>query len=159
MEWDAESASARCERLGADAISCYATTGKENLPFAEVMPAKSITLWEDYASKKNVVPWICTGWNCRPRMETENPWMKYYSDSTNCLDASPEDIRKFMISGIDWVRDHPGEAEANTVLVYAWNEFDEGYGAICPTLGEDGEPVLDRLHAVRDALKKAAENQ
>ncbi len=152
MDWNADSASAVCEKLGADALSCYATVGKDNLPFAEVIPPQSIVHWETYASKKDVVPWICTGWNSRPRMESKNPWMKYYSDSTNCQDATPEDIKQFLISGIEWVQSNRSKVGANTVLVYAWNEHDEGYGAICPTLGKDGKPVLDRLYAVKEAL-------
>ena len=153
MEWNADTASAVCERLGADAISCYATVGKDNLPFAEFIPPQSIANWESYASKQQVVPWISTGWNCRPRMESENPWMRYYSDSTNCQDATPEDIKQFLITGIEWVKANKNKVSANTVLMYAWNEHDEGFGAICPTLGKDGKPNLDRLQAVKEVLK------
>ena len=159
MEWNADSAAARCSRLGADAISCYATVGKDNLPFADYMPSQSLTLWNTFAARKEIVPWICTGWNCRPRMESQNPWMQYYSDSTSCQDASPEDIKNIIISGIEWVQNNRENASANTVLIYAWNEFDEGYGAVCPTLGKDGEPVLDRLYAVKGALMEATEHK
>jgi len=155
MEWNADSASAVCDRLGADAISCYATVGKDNLPFAEVIPPQSIIHWKIYASKQDVVPWICTGWNCRPRMDSENPWTQYYSDSTNCQDATPEDIKQFLISGIEWIQSNRSKAGGNTVLVYAWNEYDEGYGAICPTLGKEGKPVLERLYAVKEAINEA----
>jgi hypothetical protein len=48
---------------------------------------------------------------------------------------------------MEWSRDHASKA----VIVYAWNEYDEG-GWIGPTLHADEE----RLSAVRDALESAA---
>ena len=157
MEWSAKGASEYCDKIGADALSCYATMGKDNLPFAEFMPAHSIKTWEQYATKKPVVPWVCTGWNCRPRMESPNPWTKYYADSTNCQDASPKDIRDFLVSTIKWTQSNRDKAVANTILVYAWNEHDEGFGAICPTLGKDGKPNTERLEAVKEALRGGAD--
>jgi hypothetical protein len=152
MEWSAEKGAEYCDRIGADALSCYAFMGKDNLPFSEFIPDSSIRKWEEYSLKKPVVPWISTGWNARPRMESPNPWTRYYADSTNCLDASPEDIRNFLVSGISWVKSNRDKVPANTVLMYAWNEFDEGFGAICPTLGKDGKPDTLRLSAVKDAI-------
>jgi len=156
MEWSADIAAEYCEKLGADAISCYASLGKDNLPFAEYIPPQSIKNWEDYALKKAVVPWVSTGWNARPRMDSPNPWTKYYADSTNCQDAAPEDIRNFLVTAIDWTQTNRKAAMANTVLMYAWNEHDEGYGAICPTLGKDGKPDTKRIEAVKAAINKQA---
>jgi hypothetical protein len=152
MDWGADSAAAYCDKIGADAISSYAATGKDNLPFAEIIPPQSKINWEAYASKKAVVPWICTGWNPTPRMESQNPWSQYYSNATNCQDASPEDIKAFLLSGIEWTISNPTRAVANTIIMYAWNEHDEGFGAICPTLGTNGKPNTERLDAVKEAL-------
>jgi hypothetical protein len=153
MEWSAEKAAEYCSKIGADALSCYAFLGKDNLPFNEFIPKASIAKWEEYSLKKEIVPWISTGWNARPRMESENPWTIYYADSTNCQDASPEDIKNFLVSGVEWTKSNPDKAKANTVLIYAWNEHDEGFGAICPTLGKDGKPNTERLDAVKEALR------
>ena len=153
MEWSADLAVDYCERIGADAISCYATLGKDNRPFAEIIPQKSIALWESYSTKKPVVPWVCTGWNARPRMESPNPWTQYYSDSTNCQDATAEEIADFLLTAIDWTQSNRDAAAANTVLMYAWNEHDEGYGSICPTLGKDGKPDTERIDAIKLTLK------
>ncbi len=153
MEWSADLASEYCDKLGADAISCYATLGKDTRPFAEIIPPQSLILWESYATKKAVVPWVSTGWNAKPRMDSPNPWTKYYADSTNCQDATPEDIRNFLHTAIKWTQSNRNATVANTILMYAWNEHDEGYGAICPTLGKDGKPNTERLNAVKDALK------
>lgn len=153
MEWSAQKAADYCQEIGGDALSCYTSMGKDNLPFAEFIPGASIAMWEKYALKGEIVPWVSTGWNPGPRMESPNPWSMYYADSTSCQDAAPKDIKNFLISAIDWTKANKDRAAANTILVYAWNEFDEGFGAVCPTLGTDGKPNTDRLEAVKEALK------
>jgi len=153
MDWSANAAADYCNAIGADAISSYAAGGQNNLPFAEIIPSQSQANWEAYALKKAIVPWICTGWNPRPRMESPNPWGGYYSEATICQDASPADIKDFLISGIKWTVFNRNKAVANSIIIYAWNEHDEGYGAICPTLGADGTPNRERLDAVKEALQ------
>lgn len=153
MDWSANAAADYCNAIGADAISSYAAGGQNNLPFEEVIPSQSQANWEAYALKKAIVPWICTGWNPRPRMESPNPWSGNYSEATICQDASPADIKDFLISGIKWTLFNRNKAVANSIIIYAWNEHDEGYGAICPTLSEDGTPNTQRLDTVKEALQ------
>jgi len=152
MDWHAQTATDYCNEIGADAISSYATLGENNKPFAEIIPDQSIKNWEAYSSKKEMVPWVCTGWNPTPRMESENPWSKYYSDATNCQDAKPQDLKDFLLSAIEWTNLNKMKARANTIIIYAWNEHDEGYGAICPTLGENNLPNTERLDAISSAI-------
>lgn len=154
MDWGAGSASEYCNKIGADAISSYAALGKNNRPFAEIIPPQSITNWESFAEKKAVVPWVCTGWNAKPRIETPVPWYKNYSGAANCQDASPKDLKDFLGSAIDWTISNRSKAEANTIIIYAWNEFDEGFGAICPTMGTNGMPDTKRLDAISTAIRK-----
>jgi len=153
MDWSANAAADYCNAIGADAVSSYAAGGQNNLPFAEIIPPHSQSNWEAYALKKAIVPWICTGWNPRPRMESPNPWSGYYSEATICQDASPADIKDFLISGIKWTVFNRNKAVANSIIIYAWNEHDEGFGAICPTLGTDGTPNCERLNAIKEALQ------
>ncbi len=152
MDWNAQSAIDYCDKIGADAISSYAALGKDNLPFAEIIPEQSKKNWAAYAEKKEIVPWVCTGWNPKPRMESVNPWSQYYSDSTNCQDAKPEDLKDFLLSAIEWTNKNKNKAVAKTVIIYAWNEHDEGFGAICPTLGSNGQPNTERLDAISSAI-------
>lgn len=162
MDWEATAAANYCNKIGADAISSYAALGNNNRPFADVIPAQSKANWESFAAKKPVVPWVCTGWNPKPRMETPNPWSAYYSDATNCQDATPINIKEFLFSAISWTQTNKTKAVANTIIIYAWNEHDEGYGAICPTLGNDGNPNTERLDAVKEAISiklKEKQNQ
>lgn len=155
MDWSADAAADYCNKIGADAISSYASVGKNDLPFSEIMPSQSKANWESYAAKKEIVPWVSTGWNPRPRMESTNPWSQYYSEATSCQDATPKDLKDFVASGMEWTKSNKNKAVANTLIIYAWNEFDEGYGAICPTLGTDGSPNTQRLQAVATAISEA----
>ncbi len=45
------------------------------------------------------------------------------------------ELAAHLHKGLTWVHDHPGEARAHAVLIYAWNENDES-GWIVPTLSE-----------------------
>lgn len=153
MDWGADSAADYCTEIGADAISSYAALGKDDQPFKEIIPPQSMANWESFSEKKAVVPWVCTGWNAEPRMETPVPWYAGYSDATNCQDATPADLKDFLSSAIDWTNSNRSKAVANTILIYAWNEFDEGFGAICPTLGINGKPNTERLDAISVAIR------
>lgn len=152
MGWDVNSTYNYCAEIGADAISSYAELGKENLPYAKVIPTQSLKRWNEYAAVGQIVPWVCTGWNPKPRMVSDNPWSKYYSDDTNCQDARIDDLKDFLISAIVWTKSNRDKTNSNTILMYAWNEFDEGFGAICPTLGADGKPNTDRLDAISSVI-------
>ncbi len=59
-----------------------------------------------------------------------------------------------MASALEWNRTNPKAGEANAVIIYAWNEFDEG-GWICPTLSE-GTGRLDAIRRVLTAAEKQA---
>jgi hypothetical protein len=48
---------------------------------------------------------------------------------------------------------NPDLTPANAVIIYAWNENDEG-GWLIPTLDPDGTPNLERIGAARAALKE-----
>jgi hypothetical protein len=51
------------------------------------------------------------------------------------------------------VMDREIEFAANAVIIYAWNEHDEG-GWLSPTRTAEGKPDTSRLDAIRDVLKK-----
>ena len=57
---------------------------------------------------------------------------------------------KFMIPYI--TQANPEVCPARTVIIYAWNEHDEG-GWLCPTWSPDGRPDRRRLEAIRKVLK------
>ncbi len=54
-----------------------------------------------------------------------------------------------MQADLDWVARYPETAEANAILIYAWNEIDEG-GWLVPTLAEG----TARLDAIKKVLER-----
>ena len=54
---------------------------------------------------------------------------------------------------LDFVAAHPKDCEAQTVIMYSWNEHSGG-GGICPTMGEppEYEPDTRWLDEVAEAL-------
>lgn len=157
MEFTAKNAVAIADSLQADAISCYASaysfdTGAKynSAPYSPSVPESDQAGWVAYAaSGKKLVPWVTTGWNPKPRIERSVLWNSYYKSNDCAEDGSPDQIAENLQNAINWTKNHLSFTEANAVLMYAWNEFDEG-GWICPTLGNN----TSRLDAIKAILKK-----
>jgi len=63
--------------------------------------------------------------------------------------GTPEEIAGQLADAIAYVRAEPSLNEAQSVLIFAWNEFDEG-GWICPNLPSYGG--TERLDAIAGVL-------
>lgn len=141
------------EKLGCDAIGAYAIN--RNLPHAPFAQLAEDTkeLWDQFAATGlSVVPPITTGFDRRPRAEHPVPWEHQSTVGETAVEiyyetAKPKEIADELAECIKWIRAHPRVAPANTALIYAWNEFDEG-GWLCPTYRGD----LSRLEALRRVL-------
>ena len=86
--------------------------------------------------------------------------------------GTPAEIAQDVYQTLEWVKENPGATAANAVLIYGWNEHDEG-GYLCPTLkcdingnlifDENGNTMIDTsvLDAVKGAIEdyRAVENQ
>ena len=85
-----------------------------------------------------VLPTAMTGWDRRPRMERPVSWergQRLGNDRSRFFQAgTPEQIAEHVAKGVRWVERHPAAVPSRSLLVYAWNEHDEG-GALCPDLG------------------------
>ena len=92
------------------------------------------------------VPLVSFGWDPRPRVDNPVPWTKY-TDSNHYRAAEPPQLAEHLKEALDWTAAHPAATEANSVLVYAWNENDEG-GWLIPTLKPDGQADTARVEAV-----------
>jgi len=53
---------------------------------------------------------------------------------------------------LSWIRKNPDITPAKAVIIYAWNENDEG-GWLTPTWSADGKPNTARLDAIRPVLQ------
>jgi len=150
MAFTAEGAATNKTASGADAVSRYATGEANGVPYSDLADAES-ALWDDYAAAAGeVIPTVSTGWDERPRYDY---WLSWQSGQAAfnvqwTQQATPEEIAVHLRKAVIWNNTNPDNAPANAVLIYAWNEFDEG-GWICPTLYEitgAGRPL--RLDAI-----------
>lgn len=149
MEFTAKAAIAIADSLHADAISAYISwTGKNGESYYPVIPRADSMGWENYkATGKKVIPWVTTGHNTKPRIDNPVSWTKVAPDEW-VSDGTPQEIAANLSNALQWINKNKSTAEANAVLMYAWNEFDEG-GWICPTLGNN----TSRLDAIEKVLK------
>ncbi|MFI1092336.1 hypothetical protein [Streptomyces sp. NPDC020917] len=153
MGWTAPSAGALKTAVGADAVSRYATGAGNGAAYSS-LAASETAQWSDYATAAGqVVPTVTTGWDERPRYDYPVSWEPDYSTFANswAQQATPGEIATHLGGAVSWSNTHTANTPANTVLIYAWNEFDEG-GWICPTLAEiqnSGRPLrLDAIASV-----------
>lgn len=132
--------------VGFDAIGAYCNPpGAENraLEYSELT---GLNRWFWNACKETglpVVPPVNAGWDPRPRRALE----QVSNEGNWCPEVDPRELAAHVADAARWVRDNQEACEAKTLLIYAWNEFDEG-GWICPTLSEG----TARLDAIRKAL-------
>ena len=150
MAWTAQGAASLKTAVGADAVSRYATGAMFGVPYSELADLET-SLWSEYgAAAGQVIPTVTTGWDKRPRYDYPVPWEPDFAGFKDnwVQQATPEEIAAHLRGAISWGTTHPANTPANNVLIYAWNEFDEG-GWICPTLHElqdSGTPL--RLDAI-----------
>lgn len=150
--WSPDTLKEQARKLGLDAIGAYASTaGAKAASYAE-LAAHTERWWDAFrATGCEVAPLVTAGWDMRPRVETPVPWVEggdieqYYEAPT------PEELARHVEAGLRWLRDNPDAAPAQAILIYAWNEFDEG-GWLCPTLAEG----TARLDALREVLRPAS---
>ena len=154
QSWSPEGAKKHVDLLGLDAVSAYATNGGGNrAPFAD-LSAHTERLWEGFrGTGARVVPLVTSGWDRRPRVENPVPWEKPGGDIDQYYESpTPQQLAAHLKAALDWNQAHPEAAEANAVLIYAWNELDEG-GWLVPTKLEG----TARLDAVKELLRNGRE--
>jgi len=135
------------ERLQLDAISSYAVAGgsPEGAPY-DAARKRARAFWEGaHRRGLELVPLVSTGWDKRPRAENPVPWesrktLSYYQP------PRPEELANHLRDALSWMEEHPRTVPARALLIYAWNEFDEG-GWLAPTLSE-GTARLDAIRSV-----------
>jgi len=140
------------EALGLDAISSYAVAGgrEEGAPFAESRQ-QTRAFWEACrATGAKVVPVVSLGWDPRPRVDYPVPWAQY--SPAHFATATPQQLAEHLREALDWTALHREAAPAQALILYAWNENDEG-GWLVPTLNPDGTANTERIEAIRALLQ------
>jgi hypothetical protein len=139
------------ETYGLDAGSAYAQQGEGGKPFVN-LAREAEKGWNTYRlGGIKVIPWVTTGWDPRPRIENSTPWVNYPQNAW-VQPAKPIDIATHLKNALQWNAAYPNTAETKAVLIYAWNEFDEG-GWLCPTLYY-GTNRLDAIKKIRNPNNK-----
>ena len=169
MGWEMKQDAQDMEELGFDALSAYARGGSysmEQPSYAEQSRLVRERLWDPW--QKQHIPCVTlasAGWDTRPRNERPPPWIQTlveqpspdptpFSQQKPLLDpvtASPSELSAHLLEAIQWTQSHRALNRANAILIYAWNEHDEG-GWLQPTLGADGHPNEERIEALSKIL-------
>jgi hypothetical protein len=96
-----------------------------------------------------VIPPTMSGANWMPRYKKggEFPMCDWH-------EPAPGELTAHLYGAFDYVVKNPAKCEANTVIMYAWNEHSEG-GFLCPTMGDppDYKPVTRQIDELSWALK------
>lgn len=145
--WSPDTLKEQAATLGLDAIGAYASSaGAKAGSYADLV-RHTEHWWDTFKSVgMPVVPLVTAGWDMRPRVETPVPWVKGGDIEQYYEAPKPTELATHLGHAISWCRENPAAAETQAILIYAWNEFDEG-GWLCPTL-EEGAARLDAISRV-----------
>jgi len=145
------------EAVGAQALTDYARSGGgRGASYAE-LTKRLWDFWSECAATSvDVVPLAMAGWDRRPRVEHPVPWEPWQKPGVG-LDKfymlpTPKELAAHLDEAMTWTEKNTEICPAQTVIVYAWNEHDEG-GWLCPTIGRGGVPDASRLEAIA-AMRK-----
>lgn len=143
---------------GFHAASNYAY-GSEHATYGELVAAVEKDYWANaHLASIPYIPLVTTGWDKRPRQDNPVSWEQgasYLNQKTFPATATPAEIAGHLERALAFVKANPKVCQANTVILYAWNEHDEG-GWLCPTYRDaDSPPNADRLVAIRKVILAA----
>ena len=145
------------DAVHAEAISSYAISekGLNGTPYVELTNAVE-WFWDACAKTgAQVVPIAMAGWDRRPRVEHPVPWEKYQTPGAGMekyySTPTPPELAAHIRDAMDWAAAKKDVCPAQAVIIYAWNEHDEG-GWLCPTRNPDGSANHDRLDAIAAML-------
>lgn len=152
--WHAEEGARLVDSLGFDAISAYAMVdlanwGDQEYPYSNLV-AGDRAFWDSCrATGKQVIPLVSAGWDNRPRWRDPERYEELYKSRPRgpwYVQPTAAELAANLQSALDWMEANPEATEPRAVLMYAWNESDEG-GWLVPTLDE-GTARLDAIAEV-----------
>lgn len=149
--WPDKGAEAVAE-CGFDAMGSYTNPGGaegKELPYSDLVGLNHWFWNECKATGKPFVPTVSSGWDYRPLMRPEFP--ERAPNGNWYRRPTPDELGTHVAGALEWVAREKATCPANTLLIYAWNEFAEG-GWICPTLAERDA----HLRSIGRAIRRAA---
>jgi len=144
--------------MGGDAISNYVACWPSHTP--ESYPAYDLEIRKFWATMAAtgvpIVPICMTGWDPRPRisqqLKTQPQLKSKVSMSYYVVPGTPAEIAENIKAGLDYVRSTPAACPANAVLIYSWDECDEGGSALIPSYSESG-PNASIVYALQSSVR------
>jgi hypothetical protein len=138
--------------LGGDAIGAYAISDPRGAgSFASLAQLVEQRWHQMEKHGLPVVPTVMAGWDRRPRIEHPVPWetgQKPGAGMESYFEApAPEELANHLRRAVQYTESQSKDRKAPAVLIYAWNENDEG-GWLLPTFPCDTR----RLEAAHVAL-------
>jgi hypothetical protein len=152
----AKTGASEATTIGADAISVYANSPplfNGPIPYTKLDTFVRKFWTEMAATGVPIVPNGMTGWDRRPRIDRPPPFDPLKATPNEyVVPGTPTEIAAHVGAALSFVRSNTRACPSNNVLLYSWNECDEGGSVLCPTWSESGD---DRtvLGAVSMVLK------
>ncbi len=170
MGWNLKETAKDMDELGFDAVSAYARGGSytwDQPSYLEQCQLLRTGLWQKWRELSvSCITLASSGWDTRPRMERPPSWINGmniqavpdptpFEEQRPLLDsvtATPAELAAHIREAVAWTKENLDINPTNSVLIYAWNEHDEG-GWLQPTLGFDGLPNEERINALGSVLR------
>jgi hypothetical protein len=132
---------------GADAISNYIPIFRPETagPYAD-LDSQTRNFWAAM-SKTGVatVPIAIVGWDTRPRLQPDSYFKpKNYDPKQYYVLPTPPELATHVRAAVAYIQDHPIHCPSKILLIYAWDECDEG-GALMPTRGDPSGSYLSAI--------------
>ncbi|CAF1119028.1 unnamed protein product [Adineta steineri] len=147
MDFDVATVQSHASMLEFDAISTYALPGgtNEGTPFVELLHSAQQWWQSAHQIGAKMIPIAPTGWDPRPRAENPVPWVD--EGPQHYFQPTVEELQTLIRNGINFTCTYNQTAEAQTIIIYAWNECSETSGSLIPSLG-NGTLYIDALSKV-----------
>ena len=155
LGWDPVADYRKQKPKGFDAVSAYAD-GPVVDTFAELVQHVENKWRQSVTTDIRYIPLVSTGWDKQPRKENPVSWEldhDYHKQAKFPSQAKPAEIAQHLARALRVVDLYPTVCEARAILIYAWNEYDEG-GWLAPTWRKSGNPDTSRLTAIRAVLRR-----
>jgi hypothetical protein len=161
---------------GVDAVSAYGggnaalpnPNGPNGSDYETTLAKPEVASWEKRAAGGlKQIPTVTAGHDHRPRTAYNMPWGSNVSACIKMRGGTPKaravctgwvqdptmaQLEEHVTEGLKFVATHPASAEANMLLLSAWNEHDEGHW-IAPALEQHGGD--EKLVAIKKAIDQA----
>ncbi len=142
--------------LNADAISNYTGRIPSGRPASyQALDKTTQAYWAEMAATGvPIVPICMTGWDTRPRKLHPPPWNHGQTPGagmdTYVEPGTPAEIARHVRAAVDYITAHPAACPSRNLLIYSWDECDEGGSPLIPTFSPKGpnRAILDAVSAV-----------